>query len=148
MKVKKYIEKIIENGKQEDMECLSDMLDELIVGIKMEYPNKYKEYKNKLYGMAYDYTIDEEMAYDIVDKMKPLGEKWNIETLRQLKNQYGLNNIRDWDFYVVINGLANDYNNVISTDEVETYVNMARAFIDDEDATENKVWKYYTEIVE
>lgn len=147
MKVKKYIEKIIENGKQEDMECLSDMLDELIVGIKMEYPDKYKEYKNKLYGMAYDYTIDEEMAYEIVKNMKPLGEKWDIDTLKRLKNQYGLGNIRDWDFYVVMNGMANDYNNVIPTDEIETYVKLTKAFILDEDAEKNKVWKYYTTIV-
>ena len=54
MKVKKYIEKITENGKQEDMECLSDMLDELIVETKEECPEKYKEYKTKLCGMAYD----------------------------------------------------------------------------------------------
>lgn len=147
MKIKKYIEKILESGKKDDIECLSDMFDKLIVEIKEEYPEKYKEYKTKLCGMAYDYQIDEEMAYEIVENMKPLGEKWDIDTLKRLKNQYGLGNIRDWDFYVVMNGMANDYNNVIPTDEIETYVKLTKAFILDEDAEKNKVWKYYTTIV-
>ena len=34
MKIKEYIERIIENGKSEDMEELSDMLDEAIMKVK------------------------------------------------------------------------------------------------------------------
>ena len=46
-----------------------------------------------------------------------------------------------------MNGMANDYNNVIPTDEIEMYVKLTKAFILDEDAEKNKVWKYYTTIV-
>ena len=46
-----------------------------------------------------------------------------------------------------MNAMANDYNQVISLDDVETYVKMSEAFINDEDAKEHKVWRYFTKIV-
>ena len=144
-KIKKYIDMIVDNGKQEDMECLSDMLTDVIYILKEEHHDKYEKYRNKLYGMAYNYKFNEEMAKEIVDDMKPLGEYWDIKTTTSVKNEYGVNS-DDETFYVVINSLVNDYGDVIKPDEVETYVKMAYAFINDEDAVDNKVWKYFTTI--
>ena len=56
-------------------------------------------------------------------------------------------NANDYDFYIVMNSMINDYNEVIDKDDIETYVKMSNAFINDEDAVKNKVWKYYTTIV-
>lgn len=144
-KIKKYIEMIVDNGKREDMECLSDMLSDIIYMLKDEHYDKYEKYKMKLYGMAYGYQFNEEMAYEIVEDMKPLGEYWDIKTTTEVKNQYNMN-CDDYTFYVVMNSLANDYHDAISPDEVETYVKMAYAFINDEDAIKDKVWKYFTTI--
>ena len=58
MKIKEYIEKIIENGKTEDMKELSDMLDEAIIKVKITEPECYKKYKMKLMGMAYSYKFN------------------------------------------------------------------------------------------
>lgn len=146
-KIKKYIEMIVDNGKKEDMECLSDMLSDVIYLLKDEHYDKYEKYKMKLYGMAYGYKFDEEMAHEIVEKMRPLGEYWDLETTTSVKNQYNI--IADnYEFYVVMNSLANDYHEAISTEEVETYVKMAYAFMNDEDAKKGKVWKYFTTMVE
>ena len=71
--IKKYIEKIVDNGKQEDMEKLSNILEEMIYCLKDYDYSKYKKYKNKLMGIAYEYKFDEEMAQEIVENMKPLG---------------------------------------------------------------------------
>ena len=142
-KIKKYIEMIVDNGKKEDMECLSDMLSDVIYLLKDEHYDKYEKYKMKLYGMAYNYKFDDEMAHEIVGSMKPLGEFWDMKTTTMVKNQYNIN-VDDYTFYVVINSLANDYHDAISTEEVETYAKMAYYFINDEDATKDKVWKYYT----
>lgn len=144
-KIKKYINMIVDNGKREDMECLSDMLTDVINVLKEEDHDKYEHYKKKLYGMAYDYKFNEEMARDLVEEMRPLGEFWDMQTTATVRNQYGIP-IDDYTFYVVMNSLANDYNGAISTSEVETYVKMAQAFINDEDAVKNKVWKYFTTI--
>ena len=142
-KIRNYIEMIVSNGKKEDMECLSNMLSDLIYDYKETNHEKYEKYKNKLYGMAYNYTFNEDMAKELVENMKPLGEYWDMKTTTMVKNQYAIN-VDDYTFYVVMNSLANDYHDAISTDEVETYAKMAYDFVYDEDARENKVWKYFT----
>lgn len=146
MKIKEYIAKIIVNGDQKDMEELSEMLDESIMKLKVYDPECYKKYKTKLLGMAYNYKFDEEMAKEIVENMKPLSEVWNLNTTNSVKAEYGIN-ANDYDFYIVMNSMINDYNEVIDKDDIETYAKMSNAFINDEDAVKNKVWKYYTTIV-
>ena len=142
MKIKEYIAKIIVNGDQKDMEELSEMLDESIMKLKIYDPECYKKYKTKLLGMAYNYKFDEEMAKEIVENMKPLSEVWDLNTTNSVKAEYGIN-ANDYDFYIVMNSMINDYNEVIDKDDIETYVKMSNAFINDEDAVKNKVWKYY-----
>ena len=72
--IKTYIDRIVQNGTNEDMECLKDILSDSLYELK-EYDNEtYKKYKNKIKGMAYNYEIDEELAKEIVSNMKPLGE--------------------------------------------------------------------------
>ncbi|MBR5303429.1 MAG: hypothetical protein IKU37_01215 [Candidatus Gastranaerophilales bacterium] len=144
-KIKKYIDMIVDNGKREEMECLSDMLSDVIYMLKDEHYDKYEKYKMKLYGMAYGYQFNEDMAHEIVEDMKPLGEYWDMKTTTSVKNQYSIN-VDDCTFYVVMNSLVNDYHDAINPEEVETYVKMAYAFINDEDAKRDKVWKYFTTI--
>jgi len=140
--IKKYIQMIVDNGKREDMECLSDMLSDVIYIMKDEHYDMYRKYKNKLKGMAYNYQIDKELAKEIVEDMKPLGEYWSMETVF---NAIGNDNHRIEDMYVVMNSLVNDYNMTISPDDVETYIKMAHNWIDDIDGKENKIWKYFVE---
>lgn len=143
--IRKYIEKIGDNKNIEDMEKLGDMLCDVLYKLKEYNKDDYDKYKNKLKGMAYNYEFDEEMALDIVKDMKPLGEHWNLETTTSVKDQYGVD-INKYDFYVVMNSLANDYGEIISTDDVETYVRMTKAFVEDQDAKKHKVWKYFMTI--
>ena len=145
MKIKEYIEKIVENGKPEDMKELSDMLDEAIIKVKITEPECYKKYKMKLMGMAYGYKFDKDMAEEIVESMRPLSQYWDIETTSKVRKDYGIN-ADDCDFYIVMNSLVNDYYKIIDKTDVETYAKMANAFINDEDAIKNKVWVYYTRI--
>lgn len=139
--MKKYLDMIVEKGKKEDMDCLSDILVELMYELKESNHKEYKEYKNKIVGMAYDYKLDDELAHDIVEDMKPKGEYWSKETITSV-----VGNVPNIDeVYVVMNSLVNDYGDVISPDEVETYVKMANAWINDADAKPNKVWKYFVD---
>lgn len=146
MQINSYIEKIVNNGKPEDMEELSEILEDLMYIVKDYDEDCYEKYKMKLYGMAYNYKFTKEMAEEIVENMKPRAEIWDYETTNSVKNQYGLNNINQEDFYLVINSLGNDYADVISIEEVDTYVKMAKAWIEDKDAKEDKTWIYFTKI--
>ena len=143
--IRKYIEKIGENKNAEDMQKLGDMLSDIIEATKESHPEMYKKYKNKLKGMAYNYEFDEEMAKEIVEEMKPLGEYWNLDTIKQVKESNGLE-CNLYDLYVVMNSMANDYKDVINLEDVETYIKLSKAFMNDEDASEHKVWKYFTKI--
>ena len=138
--MKEYLQMIVNNGKQEDMDCLGDILIESLYDMKETNYMKFKKYKNKIKGMAYNYKVDKELAKEIVEDMKPLGEYWNMETIASV---IGNDTHRLEDMYVVMNSLANDYQNVVSLDDAETYVKMAHAWLDDVDAKENKVWWYF-----
>ena len=142
MDIEEIIEKIVDNGRIEDMNELSDMLEDTIEMLEEYYPDKYKEYQVKLYEMAYGCVLNEEMAKEIVSKMQPYGEKWNIEKTSEIQRQYGLN-FRDPDFYVVINSAYNDYNDLFG-DDTEKYVRFTNDFINDQDAKQDKVYLYYT----
>ena len=138
--MKEYINKIVENGKKEDMDCLSDIMVDLLYDLKETNKDEYKKYKTKIKGMAYDYTLDDELAKEIVMDMKPLGEYWDMGTIKAAiePDQHNL-----LDMYVVMNSLANDYSGVISTEDVDTYIKMAHSWIDDIDGRNNKIWWYF-----
>ena len=147
MKIREYIGKIVAKGQKEDMEELSEMLDELICDLKEKNPKLYKKYKEELYELANGKVLTEEMAHEIVENMKPLGEYWDINTIKQVKSSAGLT-YSDYDFYTVMNSLVNDYGEIIDKEDIEIYVKMAKAFIEDEDATKDKVFVYFTTIPE
>ena len=44
-----------------------------------------------------------------------------------------------------MNSLVNDYGDIISPDEVDKYVKMTNAWINDVDAKPNKVWNYFVD---
>ena len=138
--IKEMIQKIVDDGDRREMEELSDMLDELACIVK-----KYDEDLFKKYKMAYGNHLTKSMAEEIVSKMQPYGMKWNIEQTREVQNEYGLDNIDDIDFFVVLNSAYNDYRDIFG-DNLEMYVKFTRDFIEDEDAKEGKVFLYFTNI--
>lgn len=135
-----YIDRIVETGNTEDMKCLKDIFTSLMENLKDTNPDKYEKYTIKLKGIAYNYEVDSDLAKDIVSNMKPLGEYWSIDTI---SNVIGNDNHRLEDMYVVMNSLANDYKDILSLDDTDTYIRMAHAWLDDEDGKEHKLWKYF-----
>lgn len=63
----------------------------------------------------------------------------------EVRNQYGIGNVRDVDFWVVMNMAWNDYKEVFE-DNVEMYAKFSEAFIKDEDAVKSKVYDYFMNI--
>ena len=146
MDIEEIIQVIVDNGRIEDMHELSDILEDTIDILEEYYPDKYKKYEMKLYEMAYGCVLNEEMAKEIVSKMRPYGEKWTMEETSNIQRDYGVS-FRPEDFYVVINSAYNDYNDIFR-DNIEQYVRFASDFINDEDAKQDKVYIYYTTIPE
>ena len=101
----------------------------------------------KLYKMAYGNHLNKSMAEEIVHKMRPFGEHWRFEETRNLQRQRGINDIDEVEFYIVINSAYNDYKDLFNKD-LESYMRFTIDFIKDEDAKQDKVFIYYTQIVE
>lgn len=141
MHIEKYIRKIVDEGNREEMEKLSDILEEVINLIKDYDKDKYKEYKLCLYKMAYGNRLTEDMAEDIVENMRPYGEKWTISETEEMQRNYGADNIDPVEFYAIMNMSFNDYRSVFE-DNLDTYVRFTQAFIDDQDAAPGKVTRY------
>ena len=145
MDIEEYIERIVDNGKIEDMQTLSELLEDTMEIIK-DYDEKcYKDFEMKLYKMAYGSHLNKSMAEEIVNKMRPYGQRWSYEESRNLQEQRGINDIDEVEFYIVINSAYNDYKDLFNED-LESYMRFTIDFIKDEDAKQDKVFIYYTEI--
>jgi len=147
MDIDNIIQKIIDNGRIEDMRELSNMLQEGMQIIKNYDEDCYKKFEMKLYKMAYGNVLSPEMAEKIVSKMRPYGKRWTLEETRQIQQQRGINNISPINFFVVLNSAYNDYNDIFR-DNLEDYIRFTIDFIQDEDAKNGKVFRYFTQIVE
>ena len=144
MDIEEYIEKIVDNGKIEDMQELSDMLEDTMEIIKDYDKECYKDFEMKLYKMAYGSHLNKSMAQDIVNKMRPYGQRWSYEESRNLQEQRGINDIDPIEFFVVMNSAYNDYKDIFSED-IEGYIRFTIDFIKDEDAKPNKVFDYFVD---
>jgi hypothetical protein len=142
--IEEYIEKIVENGKIDDMQTLSELLEDTMEIIKDYDKECYKEFEMKLYKMAYGSHLNKSMAEEIVNKMRPYGKRWSIEETRNLQEQRGIDDIDPIEFYVVINSAYNDYKDIFNED-IEGYIRFTIDFIKDEDAKPNKVFDYFVD---
>lgn len=147
MDIEEYIERIVDNGKIEDMQTLSELLEDTMEIIKDYDKDCYKDFEMKLYKMAYGNHLNKSMAEKIVNKMRPYGMKWDIEQTKDIQRQRGINDIPEVDFFIVINSAYNDYKDLFGED-LESYIRFTIDFIKDEDAKEGKVFAYFTQIVE
>lgn len=145
MDIEEIIQKIVENGKVEDMETLSDILEDTMEELEKYDKDCFDKYMMELYKMAFGNVISLHMAEEIVKKMKPYGERWSIEETKRIQEQYEIESIRAIDFYLVINSAYNDYKDLFGED-TEQYIRFTIDFIQDEDAKIDKVFLYYTTI--
>ncbi len=149
MDIEEYIERIIDNGKIEDMQELSDMLEDTMEIIKDYDKECYKDFEMKLYKMAYGSHLNKSMAEEIVNNMRPYGKRWSLEESKRIQEQFGMNDINSIDFFTVLNRNFNDSRDTAERftknpeEEVEFYVCLTRDFIRDEDAKPNKVFNYF-----
>lgn len=144
--IKEMIQKIADDGDRREMEELSNILNELAHILKKYDDDIFEEYYMKLYHMAYGDRFNREMAEEIVSKMQPYRMRWGLEETRDIQQEFGLDNLDQYDFFIVLNSAYNDYRDIFG-DNLEMYVKFTRDFIEDEDAKEGKVFKYFTTIV-
>ena len=145
MDIEEIVQKIVDNGNIEDMHKLTDILEDTMEEIEKYDRECYDKYIMELYKMAYGNVLNKEMAEEIVSKMRPYGQRWSLEDTQRMQQEYGIDNIRGVDFYIVLNSAFNDYNDLFG-ENIEQYIRFTRDFILDEDAKQDKIFLYYTTI--
>lgn len=78
------------------------------------------------------------------------GAHWSYEQITQLMPQKNIE-CDPAEFYAAVNMMYSDYCKIakqFNINTVDFYFAMAKAFLDDEDAEENKIGKYYEYIVD
>lgn len=143
--LEEMIRKIVDDGDREEMEELSDILVDVSTMVYDYDEKKGEKIYMKIYRMAYGNILSKNMAKEIISKMRPYGMRWNLEETREVQQQYGLDYIRDIDFWIVMNQAFNDYKDIFN-DNIDLYVKYTKDFIEDEDAKEGKVFLYFTTI--
>lgn len=128
-----YIDEIISSDDRAKMEELRGLYKSTINYIKATDLQKYREIECTLYEILEGKKLNEGKAKQWVESMKPEA-KWNIEDVKSVKEKYNIN-IPLIDFYVLMNMLYTDYNQLFG-DDLNTYINLSKAWYYDEDAPE------------
>lgn len=131
-------------------EELADIIECVMEDMKMSgmatYYNKYKEkIDDKIYHISKD------KAHEIVRRMKPYGEMFTMDTVKNMTTGNGIpyDDNTCIKYYLCMNMYANDAKQVAEENNMSVekfcFV-MAKSFINDMDGGKHKVEKYFTEV--
>lgn len=135
------IKKAMEKGHEEKA---WELADEVMDKIQRKWPDMYDELMESLECLAY--KIPAEEAMQIVKAMRPKGQYWSMQQVKDLCREHHIDkDIVNW--YLVLNMCYNDYCGTakafgLQSDE-EFYWSLAKDFIEDPDAKPFKVEKYF-----
>lgn len=94
----------------------------------------------------YIYQPIEETTVEYSQDADTEGDESPIEQTTEVQNKNNLSNLNSVDFWTVMNMAYNDYHAMFGED-LNSYINFTKLFITDEDSGENKVFRYFTEII-
>lgn len=155
MDIEEIIQKIVDNGKIEDMETLSDMLEDTMEELEKYDKDCFDKYIMKLYKMAYGNVLPDKLKIQWVNNMKPVA-RWQVEQIEEIKDiymRYGVN-MPFYSFFVIINLLYSDMSNSLgeinNKEDLTRYIEATNDWYYDEDAhntQEAKLLAYWEYIV-
>lgn len=128
----------------ENMEDVVEILNDLFHELKQHNIEMYDKYIDELKSILYH--VSENEAHIIVKNMKPYGEKWDFETIKNFISSKGIDNHLT-EYYLVMNMGYNDHHDlakmVEKAEDAEFYFEFAKEFICDVDGKPYKVAKYF-----
>ena len=99
------------------------------------------------------HTLTEREAKEWTAKMRnadgTVGPHWDLDQVKTVMQQRGVD-VDLPDFYAVLNMIYSDYSEVakhLGISNIDFYVGMAKAFLDDKDADPGKAARYYAGVV-
>jgi len=118
----------------------------------------HRIFRVKAYEVEHGPHFNEEYAHKAVSKMEnedgTRGPHWSIDETTALANQYGISlntKFNRFDWFVALNMVYSDYYKVIvsatNSNNVKHFIEFAKAWINDKDIDEGKMWYYYVYIM-
>lgn len=145
MEIKELFE-AMKHATDEQNDAALSVFDDMVLAIKKAYPGPYKEYANKLdmiYNGKEHLSEEEALEYteSFVNKDGSTGPHWSLEQVKRfMANHSDYSMIDPNCFYVAINMMYSDYYRPTRT--VETYAALAKDFLMDKDAPQDKLHRY------
>ena len=145
---KENIQYIVDHGTPADMAELKELMDSAICDLKMYNHAAYMRYEYELQKLAHHGHMSEALARKWVSKMHnkdgTIGQHWTVEQTEQVRKDKGLAH-HMWDFYVAMNMVYSDY--YAARYDANTYVELAKDWLNDEDVGADKLLRYYYFVV-
>lgn len=130
--------------KEADVETLRSFLHKAFDELKYKDKDMYEELEMELYEDIHGCHFSESLLHKalscMVNEDGTKGGHWTLEDTTSLAPELKHYNKYDWCF--VMNMMYSDFYKVLGSD-VQMYVRMSKAFLQDEDAPEGKALKYY-----
>lgn len=153
MDIEEIIQRIVDNGRIEDMRTLSDMLEDTLEELQNYDKECYDKYMMELYVLAYGKVLTDNMKREWVKKMRPMS-KWTEEEVKNIVSQYGFE-VPYMSAFVILNMLYSDMESAFGDgndeESLKRYLRGTRDWYFDEDAKvdgEEKLFNYKKYIVE
>lgn len=115
--------------------------------------------KLELHEQMYGPHFNERCALKAVALMEnedgTIGQHWSLSETTTIAAQFGINlstyKYNKYDWYVALNMIYSDYykaiRSICNSDNVKYFVEFAKAWIDDKDIDDGKMWYYYKYIM-
>lgn len=149
---KEIVKQSLGKGSEEVMHKSVELVDELLMEIKHEHPQRYWRFIREQQGLVSGGHYDEAFAcYDVeqmwhTDKRgeKHCGEHWSVSQARQVMREHGLASpVNEYDVYVALNAFWHDLSCVIDEESVIIEAAVAFWFKDEDFSDKSKVWWYF-----
>lgn len=119
----------------------------------------HRIFRVKAYEKEHGPHFNEEYARKAVMKMEnedgTRGPHWSLEETTTLASQYGIalgSKFNRYDWFVALNMVYSDYYRVImnitGSNNTKHYVEFAKAWLNDKDIDEGKMWYYYIYVMQ
>lgn len=130
------------------LQQLKDFTSDTLSMLKATDKHLYEQLEMSLYKEIYGCHFNEWMlakaTADMVNEDGTHGAHWTLDQTTSVAKQYSINfdrfNQYDWNY--VMNMVYSDYYGVVSND-VSSYVKIAKRFLEDKDGKEGKAFYYY-----
>lgn len=146
MDINKIGKKIYKESNVHKKEEMDEVYYRIADFLKEHAKSQYDKFLEEAEDIMFE--IEPEKAKEIVIAMKPFGQRWTMEEIKEHLKTRGISEKINC-YYMVMNMMYNDYNRTAkqyNSDVPEFYFDLSFDFINDVDAKRHKVEKYFMEI--